>query len=116
MSSILLQYPKNPKIEPNWRAGGTLERVTLSDFLTSIVANIKKLKGDSFGKFVFEKSLTMPEKTERDPLGFFNIHSVAKHQKKLKRDPLRKKIEKSLTMPKKTERGPFSFARYCTLR
>ena len=28
------------------------------------------------------KNLTMPKKTERgDPLGFFNIHSVAKHQK-----------------------------------
>ena len=32
-----------------------------------------------------KKSLTMPKKTEReDPLGFFNIHSVAKLQKKLK--------------------------------
>ena len=29
-----------------------------------------------------EKSLTMPEKTERvDPLGVFNIHFVGKHQK-----------------------------------
>ena len=28
-----------------------------------------------------EKSLTMLKKTERDPLGFFNIHSVAKLQK-----------------------------------
>ena len=29
-----------------------------------------------------EKNLTMPKKTERrDPLRFFNIHSVAKHQK-----------------------------------
>ena len=31
----------------------------------------------------------MPKKTERgDPLGFFNIHSVAKHQKKCRGDPL----------------------------
>ena len=33
-------------------------------------------------KKFFKKSLTMPKKTEReDPLGFFNIHSVAKLQK-----------------------------------
>ena len=32
--------------------------------------------------FFWKKSLTMPKKTERvDPLGFFNIHSVAKLQK-----------------------------------
>ena len=30
----------------------------------------------------FQKSLTIPKKIERgDPLGFFNIHSVAKHKK-----------------------------------
>ena len=29
-----------------------------------------------------QKSLTVPKKTEKgDSLGFFNIHSVAKHQK-----------------------------------
>ena len=34
----------------------------------------------------------MPKKTERgNPLGFSNIHSVAKHQKKCRGDPLRKK-------------------------
>ena len=33
-------------------------------------------------KFFRDKSLTMPKKTERvDPLGVFNIHFVAKHQK-----------------------------------
>ena len=32
--------------------------------------------------FFWKKSLTMPKKTEReDPLGVFNIHFVAKHQK-----------------------------------
>ena len=37
---------------------------------------------DYFYKKNFLKSLTMPKKTEReDPLGFFNIHSVAKLQK-----------------------------------
>ena len=49
----------------------------------------------------------MPKKTKRgDPLGFFNIHSVAKQQKKLKGGPFGEKIsEKSLTVPKKIERG-----------
>ena len=37
----------------------------------------------------------MPKKTERrNPLGFSNIHSVAKHQKKCRGDPLRKKNSK----------------------
>ena len=54
----------------------------------------------------------MPKKTERrNPLGFSNIHSVAKHQKKCRGDPLRKKISKKksekkcLAVPKKIERG-----------
>ena len=42
----------------------------------------KKLKGGPFGeKKTLEKSLTMPKNWKGDPLGFFNIHSVAKHQK-----------------------------------
>ena len=54
----------------------------------------------------------MPKKTERrNPLGFSNIHSVAKHQKKSREDPLRKKNfekkirKKCLAVPKKNERG-----------
>ena len=54
----------------------------------------------------------MPKKTERrNPLGFSNIHSVAKHQKNAGGDPLRKKISKKksekkcLAVPKKIERG-----------
>ena len=40
-------------------------------------------------KKILKKSLTMPKKTEReDPLGFFNIHSVAKLQKTEREDPL----------------------------
>ena len=49
----------------------------------------------------------MPKKTESgDPLGLFNIHSVAKLQK-VKGGPFEKKIsrKKCLRMPKKTERG-----------
>ena len=38
----------------------------------------------------FRKKSHNAKKTEKDPLGFFNIHSVAKHQKKLK-DPLVRK-------------------------
>ena len=62
----------------------------------------------------------MPKTTEReDPLGFFNIHSVAKHQK-IEGGTLWGKFvffsKKSLTMPKKTEGGPFSLSRYGMLR
>ena len=51
---------------------------------------------------------------EGDPLGFFNIHFVAKHQK-TERGPFgtfknfRKKGGGSLTVPKKVKRGPFCF-------
>ena len=43
----------------------------------------KKLKGGPFGeKFFLENKVSQCRKTERrDTLGFFNIHSVAKHQK-----------------------------------
>ena len=50
----------------------------------------------------------MPKKTERgDPLGFFNIHSVAKHQKKCRGDPLGKNFffEKKSRSAEKNERG-----------
>ena len=51
----------------------------------------------------------MPKKTERgDPLGFFNIHSVAKHQKKMQGDPLGKIFfskKKSLSAEKKMKGG-----------
>ena len=47
---------------------------------------------------------------------FFNIHSVAKHQK-IEGDPLGKFLfRKSLTMPKKLKGGPFSLSQYCMLR
>ena len=59
----LLQYPKNPKVGPNWRT----ERGTLSHFSTSILSQSKKLKG-KFGEKNFEKSLTMPEKLKGGPL------------------------------------------------
>ena len=47
----------------------------------------------------------MPKKTERgDPLRFFNIHSVAKHEK-IEENKNFHFREKNLTMPKKFERG-----------
>ena len=55
----------------------------------------------------------MPKKTERrNPLGFSNIHSVAKHQKNaggpLRKKNFEKKSEKKcLAVPKKIERGDF---------
>ena len=60
----------------------------------------------------------MPKKTERgDPLGFFNIHSVAKHQKNAG-GTLWGKIfsKKSLAVPKKMKGGVFGLARYGMLR
>ena len=74
-------------------------------------------KSKFFEKKIFEKNyskkwtknLTMPKKTERgDPLGFFNIHSVAKHQKKCRGDPLGKNFifrKKCLAAPKKMKGG-----------
>ena len=49
----------------------------------------------------------MPKKTERegDPLGFFNIYSVAKQQK-IEGGPFGKNFfKKSLAVPKEIERG-----------
>ena len=76
---------------------------------------LKKTKIFIFGK----KSHNAEKKTERgDPLGFFNIHSVAKHQKKCRGDPLGKFFfrKKSLAVPKKMKGGVFGLARYGMLR
>ena len=53
------------------------------------------------------KNLTMPKKNWKgDPLGFFNIHSVAKHQKKCRGDPLGKFFfKKKVSQCRKNERG-----------
>ena len=62
-------------------------------------------------KFPFEKKSHNAEKTEReDPLGFFNIHSVAKLQKKMKERSFRGEkifLKKILTVPKKSKGGTF---------
>ena len=60
---------------------------------------MKKLKKTK--NFHFREKISMPKKTERgDLLGFFNIHSVAKHQKKC-RGTLWKKVSQC----RKNERG-----------
>ena len=64
---------------------------------------MKKLKKKFFFHFR-EKNLTMPKKTERgDPLRFFNIHSVAKHQKNAGGTLWEKNFEKKI--PKKMSRS-----------
>ena len=57
------------------------------------------------------------EKIERrDLLGFFNIHSVAKHQK-IEGGPWGFFFEKKVSQcRKKLKGGPFSLSRYCILR
>ena len=60
----------------------------------------------------------MPKKTERvDPLGVFNIHFVAKHQK-IEGGPFGYKffLEKISQCRKKLKGGPFGLARYGMLR
>ena len=60
----------------------------------------------------------MPKKTERgDPLGFFNIHSVATHQKNASGTLWEKNSEKmSRSAEKKLKRGLFGLARYGMFR
>ena len=65
----------------------------------------------------------MPKKTERrNPLGFSNIHSVAKHQKNaggpFEQKKFRKKIRKKMSRSaeKKLKGGLFGLARYDMLR
>ena len=54
------------------------------------VAKHQKIEG---GKFLFSEKISVRKKTERgDPLGFSNIHCVAKQQKNWRGDPLGKKF------------------------
>ena len=84
------------------------ERGALWDFSTFPSQNIKKIGG---GTLWWKKNF--PKKTHNiqksggvDPLEFFNIHSIATHQKN-EVGPLVKKIvrEKSPTMPEKNGKG-----------
>ena len=80
---------------------------------TSEIVNIlSQLKGGPFGeKTNFRKKVSQCRKTERgETLGFFNIHSVAEHQKI--EGGIILFAEKNLTVPKKTEwRDPLGFSK-----
>ena len=100
-----------------WK-GDTSEIVNIFVAVEGVLSqNIKKLKG---GFLFSEKNLTVPKKIERgDPLGFSNIHSVAKQQKNWRGDPLRKKYfpeKKSRSAEKNWKGGPFGLAGYGMLR
>ena len=80
---------EKPK-RPNWRARCPKTRApgalkgALSHFLTSIVAKIKKLKGDPLVKFFFSKKTHNAEKSERgDPLVSPGMVCYAVKQKNL---------------------------------
>ena len=90
-----------------------LKAETLWDFKHPIccIISMKLKEGDPLERKKFkEKKVSQCRKTERgDPLGFFNIHSVAKHQQFEGGKFLFS--EKSLTVPKKTVRGdPLGFS------
>ena len=84
--------------------------------MSSILLQYSKI--ENFSKFFFWKNYILKKwtdwrakvsqcrKTERgDPLRFFNIHSVAKHEKIEEKNFFFIFGKKNLTMPKKTERG-----------
>ena len=105
-----------------WRAKVSQYRKTeggtLWGFSTSILSqNMKKLKKTL--KFLISgKNLTMPKKTERgDPLGFSNIHSVAKQQK-IEGGPFGEKNsgKKSRSAEKNWKGGPFGLPGYGMVR
>ena len=69
-----------------------------------------------FEKFFLSKKSHSAEKCKRgDPLGFINIHSVAKYEKNSKGDPFEtlKFFSKSRTVPEKSKGGPFRHVRFC---
>ena len=81
LPSVNLQYSKIEKQKNGQvaRRGPLTKRGTL----LKLSALLSQLKGDPLEKKQsLEKKVSQCQKTERgDPLGFFNIHSVAKHQK-----------------------------------
>ena len=92
VTSILLQNIKN---KPGSAQVGAISKAQKyqKDFQESIYSTRKSKKQKKwtewrakivrpFGeKQIFEKKSHNAEKLKDDPLGFFNIHSVAKHQK-----------------------------------
>ena len=89
-------YPSITTENYNHKQAGTgpsrrhIQGSKIAKRLPSVKYSFTVLENQNFLKKKFSKkllkkwtkNLTMPKKTERgDPLGFFNIHSVAKHQK-----------------------------------
>ena len=72
--------------------GDTSEIVNIFVAVEGVLSqNIKKIEGGK--KLYFRKKISQcRKKLKGDPLGFSNIHSVAKQQKKLKGGPFGKKI------------------------
>ena len=66
-----------------------------------MLQNIKKLRGEKKS----EKRLSAKKTEREDPLGFFNIHSAAKHQKISNRGPFGEFFSKKVSMPKKLKGG-----------
>ena len=80
---------------------------------TSEIVNIfVAVEGGPFGEKKIEKKVSRCRKTEKgDPLVFFNIHSVAKHQEIEGGKFPRKIFGKKISVPNKTEkRDPLGFS------
>ena len=110
MSSILLQYLKNPKVGPNWHAkrGDPYGFFNIHCCKTS-----NKLRGTLWREFFPEKvshcrfcQHAICRKTSKTLKGSQNINPFGE------KFFSRKKSHNA----EKTERGPFSLARYCMLR
>ena len=88
---------------------------TIWDFSTFLSQNINKIEGGPFSEKNPKKIPQCQKTGSVDPLEFFNVHSIAKHQKIERGTFWLKKFEKSPTMPEKTG-NPLNPARYCMLR
>ena len=108
-----------PSADKSTRAWTRRERLNSAPYLS-----LKKRKTffwnktcNFWKKIFFQKKSHSAKKCRRgNPLGFINIHSVAKYEKTRRGDPfetLRIFSKKSRTVPKKTQRGPFRQVRFC---
>ena len=83
------------------QAPGALKEGSFRIFQHPLLQNIKKLKGEkTLENKNFSESLTMPKKLKGGPLGFFNIHSVAEHQK-IEGGTFEEFFSEKVSMPKK---------------
>ena len=87
------------------RAIGEIEGSAFRIFQHSLLKNIKKNEGGLLVTTFPKKSHNAEQKLKGISLRVFNIHSVAKHQKKLKGDPLGKNDRKKSLTAEKSEKG-----------